>query len=288
MFLIAGTDVMQRLDLVFENAPIGLLVCDSRNKFSQANKALFDMLGYKRQELAGADIADLIHLEDRPFRKRVFKEFFTGKRDSSQLEERYLHKDRHEVWCKVDVALVRDRRGDPQLFIHTLEDISDRKQAEASMQRLVRHYEQILNAAGWGICGVDRHSRIAFANSEAARMLAWSVDDLVAQPLRVISPIEGGLTDSPDLATSVAGALRDGLIRQSVSDELIRSDGSHLPVEYTVTPLVEDGIVSGVVILIIENTRRIENARRMQECVDKLVQINSTLLAAQKNERGRE
>ena len=280
MPLTALSEPQRRLGLVFENAPIGMLVRDAGNQLLQTNRALRDMLGYTADELAGIDMAALIHQEDRTICARLFTELLSGKRESSQLEARYLHKDGYDIWCKADVVLVRDDQERPHLFICILEDISERKLAEASLQRMTRHYEQILNAAGWGICGVDRHGGIVFANPEAGHMLGWKPSDLIGQEVHVIARNEDGSQACSKIESDVAGALRDGLIRHADCDAFTGRDGTRMSVEYTVAPLVEVGTVNGVVILFLDISRRVESARQMQASVDKLMQLNASLIAA--------
>jgi signal transduction histidine kinase len=61
------------------------------------------------------------------------------------MEKRYVHKMGHVVWVLLSVSLVKDSQDAPQYFISQIDDITARKQAEAHVQQLLRHQEDLLH-----------------------------------------------------------------------------------------------------------------------------------------------
>lgn len=247
-----ASDLQKRLYLAFENAPVGMLVRDIGSAQPHANQALLDMLGYQADEMGRIGLDALMLPERGGLDGRLDAELQAGKRDSYQVERRYLHKEGYTVWCKADVSLVRDSGGEPRFSVSVLEEITARRQVDASLRRLVLRYEQILNAVGWGICRIDRDGMIAFANPAAAAMLGWDSDALTGQSVSVLREPTLGSAACPAAGCPICGALRDGLTRKVDSDRFCRKDGVCFAVEYTATPIVEDGAVKGVVILFVE------------------------------------
>jgi hypothetical protein len=54
----------ERFRLVFENAPIGMVIADLKGRFTRVNQAMADILGYSAAELAGKNFAAVTHPED--------------------------------------------------------------------------------------------------------------------------------------------------------------------------------------------------------------------------------
>jgi PAS fold. len=54
------------------------------------------------------------------------------------IEKRFIRKDGSFVWTNVTVSLVRDAFGEPSYIISVVEDISDRKLAEAILRQQLK------------------------------------------------------------------------------------------------------------------------------------------------------
>ncbi|WP_292934750.1 PAS domain S-box protein [Noviherbaspirillum sp.] len=253
-------EIQKRFRLAFERAPIGMLVRGADARALQANKALQDMLGYSVDELTQMDIDTLIHEDDRSLGTALNRELFSGRRDSYQIEKRFRHKDGHELWCKVDASLVRDSLGHPYFSVNMVEDITDRKHFDEAIKRSVSRYELILNAARWGVVGIEASRTIAFANPSANGMLGWVDDALIGEPVGAILHEHGGGRLLNEVRSAICGAISDGLIRHAENGVLLRHSGALLFVEYTVAPIVEEGRVSGVALIFMDLAGRADTS----------------------------
>jgi diguanylate cyclase (GGDEF)-like protein/PAS domain S-box-containing protein len=129
----------ERFRLVFENAPIGMVIADLKGKFSRVNQAMADILGYTAEELAGMDFATITHPED--LKKDLFMvgELVRGMKPRFVMEKRYLRKDGEVINVTLHVSLVRDARRRPQYFIAQIVDITERKRYEQTIKHLAYH-----------------------------------------------------------------------------------------------------------------------------------------------------
>jgi len=81
---------------IFENLPVGVVVMDKSGRLMDANRCFCDRLGWHREKLRRMNIADLVHLEDRPrlesavMNRRGLK--------SDELEIRFLNSDNLVTW----------------------------------------------------------------------------------------------------------------------------------------------------------------------------------------------
>ena len=124
-----------RFRAVFEAAGIGMGVARMDARFLATNRALEEMLGYTKAELAGKAIRDVTYHEDLLEDRCLFEEMAAGRRDHYQLEKRYVRKDGDLRWGRLTVSLVRDGDGTPEFAIGIVEDISERKRLEQQFRQ---------------------------------------------------------------------------------------------------------------------------------------------------------
>jgi len=117
----------------FAHAAVGLVLSTPDGQFVEANAAYCAITGYDEEELRGCNVKQLIHPDDYPENEEMIKRLVAGEIPNFILENRYLRKDSELVWGRRSVSLVRDEQGRPQWVIALVEDITDRKRTEASL-----------------------------------------------------------------------------------------------------------------------------------------------------------
>ena len=129
--------------------------------------------------------------------------------------------------------------------------------------------ELILQAAGEGIFGIDKDGITVFANPAASRITGWSVNEMVGQLSHNLlhhTKIDGSTyhaCDCPVHATFVDGEVH------YVDDEIFwRKDGSYFLVEYTSTPVKENGELLGAVVVFNDITERKKAEEELQKIHD--------------------
>ncbi len=149
---------------------------------------------------------------------------------------------------------------------------SARQRAETEIRRLVRQNELILNSAGEGICGVDLHGATTFVNPAAARMVGWTVDELIGKSQHDVvhhSRLDGA--PYPSEHCPIHATLNDGQVHHVANEVFWRRDHERFPVEYVSTPIRdENGDLVGAVITFRDITERIEIDRLKDEFVSTL------------------
>lgn len=120
----------------FDHAVSGMALVAPDGRWLRVNRSLCEILGYTEKELLATDFQSLTHREDLG---RDLAEVYRMLNDESlscQLEKRYIHKLGHDVWAAASTSLVRDVEGHPLHFIFQVQDITERKRAEAAIQTL--------------------------------------------------------------------------------------------------------------------------------------------------------
>jgi PAS domain S-box-containing protein/diguanylate cyclase (GGDEF)-like protein len=144
----AKTLASERYRAIFECAPIGIVRVDSAGRLVETNPAMEAMIGYSASELAEISFADYTHPEDVEHNLSLFDDLMSGKRDSYRLEKRYFRKNGQMIWTQVTATLERDDTGEPAFAISMIEDITQRKVAEAALlsQAELNEYQALHDA----------------------------------------------------------------------------------------------------------------------------------------------
>jgi PAS domain S-box-containing protein len=135
---IALRDSEQRFRAMFEQSAVGMLLATSTGEWIQVNQKFCEFLGYSESELLKLSWPDITHPEDLEKSHDVMKQLFTGQIDSFTLEKRYLCKNGDIKWGDLTFSYVRSPQGEPIYCVGVIEDISERKQAEALLRDRLR------------------------------------------------------------------------------------------------------------------------------------------------------
>jgi PAS domain S-box-containing protein len=143
---------------------------------------------------------------------------------------------------------------------------------------LQRRYELILGAAGEGIYGLDCEGRTTFVNQAAAQLLGWSEAQLMGQPLHDIhhhSHADG--SHYPREECPIYAALKDGEVHQVSNEVFWHADGHCVPVEYTSTPIWQNDILEGAVVVFRDISERLKIERERRQAFDEVKKLKEQL-----------
>lgn len=132
------------LRLTLEQAPIGIVTCDLSGKFLHFNPAFSQILGYSSQELKQMSWEHITETNDLQLQENYYQKLLAGEVRSFQLENCYKRQDSTKIQGIIRVALIRDAKGSPMYYVAQLEDVTERKQAEAKIQASLKEKEVLL------------------------------------------------------------------------------------------------------------------------------------------------
>jgi PAS domain S-box-containing protein len=132
----------QRWQAVFEHSPLGILISRRDGTQMTANPAFGRIVGYSADELAAMSTADITHPDDQARMQEMRTDFMAGTRDFLRTETRYVHKDGRTVWAGLSVVIVGASDGFPAMAVTTVEDITERRNAETERLQLEMQLRQ--------------------------------------------------------------------------------------------------------------------------------------------------
>ena len=212
-------------EAAFVAAPIGMALVGLDGSWLRVNRALCDLTGYSEADLLQMTFQEITHPDDLDADLAHVEQLLSGEIDRYSMEKRYLTSASDPVWINLSASVIRDARREPLHFVAQIEDISERKRLEASLQRLAerdpltdlwnrRRFEDELQRQ------VQRCQRY----HERAALLIIDLDDF--------KPVNDqfGHTVGDELLKAVASSLR---MRLRVTDALGRLGGDEFAVILT-------------------------------------------------------
>ncbi len=124
---------LAHLQTVFEHAPVGIANVGRDGRYMRVNRALCRLFGRSADDLCCRTVAELTHPDDREATASRFAALVAGECDTFSAEKRYLRPDGSAVWTRITVTPIRTPDGALDYTVSLIEDITDRKLAEAAL-----------------------------------------------------------------------------------------------------------------------------------------------------------
>ncbi len=155
---------------------------------------------------------------------------------------------------------------------------TDLQRALDELRHLRTMHELILNAAGEGIYGLDSNGMATFGNAATMEILGWKPEDVLGKRVHDIhhhSHLDG--SPYPHTECPIYAALRDGEVHRVDEEVFWHLDGSSVPVEYTSTPILQDGEIQGAVVVFRDISERKEIERQREAAFQEITQLKEQL-----------
>lgn len=126
---------------IFEQAAMGIAMVDMDGQLIHSNSAIRKMLGVNEADLHGKLFNKFFYPYDTTVEKEFHQQLLEGSRDYYQMEKYFFRQDTPMLWARLTTSLVRNAERIPQFFIQMIEDITERKRAEASLHLTAKVFE---------------------------------------------------------------------------------------------------------------------------------------------------
>jgi PAS domain S-box-containing protein len=131
---VALRESEERFRATFEQAAVGISHAELNGRLTRVNQKFCEITGYSREELLSRTFYDITHPEDLEVDRDYVRSLLRGEIETYSLDKRYLGRNGQPVWVQITASLVRTAWGTPKYFLCIVQDISDRKAAEAALR----------------------------------------------------------------------------------------------------------------------------------------------------------
>ncbi|HEX2724929.1 MAG TPA: PAS domain S-box protein [Beijerinckiaceae bacterium] len=126
-----------RLRATHENAAVGMIEVDREGRIQYVNEAECKLTGLSRDELVGRDFAHSTLPSDVDRDRELFRRQVAGELHGYTIEKQHARADGSVGWVRVSSTAVRDPHGHFVYAVRVVEDITERKDAEAQQRLLI-------------------------------------------------------------------------------------------------------------------------------------------------------
>ncbi len=168
----------ERFRTTFENSAIGIALVGLDGHPHMVNPAIVQMTGYSEQELLLMSGLDLSYSEDRELESVPMRELLEGKRDTFQLESRFVRKDGQVYWVRQTISAVCGSDGKPLYLVVMVEDIDKSKKDVLALQESEERFRAMFDSAAIGIGMMDLNRHVIRGNLQARGFLGYSEEEL--------------------------------------------------------------------------------------------------------------
>ena len=124
----------ERFRAAFENAAIGMVITSLDTRLLKVNSTFCQMVGFTEAELVGRSFMGITHPDDLAANCIGFKQIANDEKFTFRMVKRYIHKDGSVIWGDMNTTSVRDAQGKPLYVVTQIQNITERKQAEETLQ----------------------------------------------------------------------------------------------------------------------------------------------------------
>ncbi len=238
----------QKLQSLFDEEPSGWVTADRHGIISDFSLRAENIFGRGRGEVVGQPLQSL------------FGEPLPPPSDDGKIRHHdinALHRDGTEIPVRVSFSELQSS-GEP-LQVLVVRDISDLRKVEQAMRGEIRRREVVenrqrllLDAAGEGVFGLDNENRISFINPAGARILGYAPEQLLGRRPGEIDDHGRALICDADSPLASPRMFQDG----ATETRLHRRDGSTFEAEFNQSPIIDDGVPHGSVVVFADISER--------------------------------
>jgi len=254
-----------RYSQVVENSLGFLFTCSLEGRLTSLNAFTAESLGYRIEDLIGRPVAEFLD----PAGVDEFREGLGNLEAGGEWQGLVRMRRSDGAYRHIAFRSRRMQLPDNQPFVlnHGM-DMTEQYEAEQALREATRQRELILESVGDGIYGIDLEGRLTFINEAAGQILGYKPEQLTGRDVHELihhSHADGTLYSKTTSPIFLAMRRREQI---RMRDEVfLRQDGAPIPIEYSASPLIEDGQVSGMVVAFQDVSER----RRLERMKDEFI-----------------
>ncbi|MBX0325119.1 PAS domain S-box protein [Halomicroarcula sp. F13] len=169
-------DSQERLALLIEQSPIGVLEYNEEFEIVRLNETGESILGYSEEELLGETWEQIVAEDSYENVDRVTDDLSRAEGGFHSIDEN-VRKDGTRIYCEWHNRVITDADGDVVTIISLFQDITDRRERQRELER----HKSYLEGSTDIITVVDEAGRIQYQSPSVTRILGYEAGELLGE-----------------------------------------------------------------------------------------------------------
>lgn len=179
---LALLDAEEQYRSIFDHLVEGIFQTTPEGHYLMANAALARIYGYDSPQELMQSITDIAgSLYAQPGRREEFKRIMDEHDTITDFESQIYRKDGSVIWISENCRAIRDAEGRLRYYEGTVEDITQRREAEARLRDSEALYHSLVETLPQNIFRKDLQERFTFANQQFCKTLGRELKDIVGR-----------------------------------------------------------------------------------------------------------
>ncbi|MHA2273716.1 MAG: response regulator [Candidatus Hodarchaeales archaeon] len=250
----------KRYRTLFQEIPVGILVCDISGHILSINMTALELLGSPSVEATKKiNLLTFPPLQEAGISDDVRQCIETGRTISG--ERPYVTKWGKSTIFHYKMMPIQNEKGEITQVLGTFDDVSKLKRAEEKLSASEEKYHNLLIKLQEGVLVEDEEGKISFVNPQTVKMLGYSSDnELLGRHWTTIVPP----SELEDIKAQAA--IRQHGVSSTYEANLLMKDNRNVPVKISATPLfTSSGAFQGVLSVFTDIRDRTETEKALRE-----------------------
>lgn len=230
---------------IFNQAAIGMVRVEiATSRFLQTNKRFRELSGYTEKELRNINFKDISHPSEIAENNSFLEKLLKGDIREYSLEKKLIQKSGNVLWIKLSVSPLWKKGTAGETYIAIIEDITERVLAQEELMHKEHRYRALVENGAEIVTIFSKEGKTLYSSPSSEKLSGYSEIEIKSIDLGSLVHPDDAYVFQQQIKTAIQNP-KEPVLGNPV--RLINKAGEWRWAESTITSLLEDPVINGIV-----------------------------------------